>query len=398
MTRVPTYSTANTSVRLLTQLSASLARAQEQIATGRAILTPADDPAGAAQALLLEQSINALDTYSRNADIVEPRLQRQEAALTSAGDLLQRARELIVQAANASQSDESRGFIAVELREIREQLFQTANSSDGNGRFLFSGFQTDQPPFVESSGVVAYRGDEGQRQIQVGAERFIADGDHGADLFMRIPRANGVFSATTADTNTGSGTVAELGASNNTSYNYSDHSIRFTAPDQYEILDSASNVVATGSFADGDTIEYSGLSVRLTGQPETGDEFGISPAGKQSIFATLDQLEAALGRGRGDAAANARVSSELNRGLENIDQALGRVLETRTDVGARLSVLDSQRDLNDGYKLLSQDALGDIQDLDYTEAITTLSQQLTALEAAQKTFARIQGLSLFNVL
>ncbi|MEM7613208.1 MAG: flagellar hook-associated protein 3, partial [Pseudomonadota bacterium] len=66
--------------------------------------------------------------------------------------------------------------------------------------------------------------------------------------------------------------------------------------------------------------------------------------------------------------------------------------------GARLNVAEAQVDTNSGVELVLRESLADIEDLDYAEAISALSQQATALEAAQQSFVRVQGLSLFNFL
>ncbi len=398
MSRVPFLATANRGVGLLTNLNAAVARAQEQIATGRAILNPADDPSGAAQVLLIERSIDALTQFSRNADLAETRIQREEAALGSVNDILQRARELVIQGANATQSVETRGFIADELRGLREQLLQTANSNDGNGRYLFAGFQIDQPPFVERSGQVEYHGDQGVRQIQIGTERSIVANSAGTDIFFQVPRANGTYSVSPSASNSGSGVVATLGVSDSASYNNGTFLLSAVTADSWEVRDSGGALVQSGTYTSGEAIEFNGLSITLDGPIAAGDSFSISPAGRQSIFDTMDQAIAALDSGASSSSTRAQQTSELNRALENLDQAFGKVSSVRTDIGVRLETIEIQRDLNEGYRLVSQEALADIRDLDYTAAISNLSQQLTALEAAQAAFARVQGLSLFNVL
>jgi flagellar hook-associated protein 3 FlgL len=88
----------------------------------------------------------------------------------------------------------------------------------------------------------------------------------------------------------------------------------------------------------------------------------------------------------------------MGQALNNLDQALGHVLEIRSDVGVRLSQVDNQRSINESFTLQLQDTLSDIQDVDYAEAISRLNLQLTALQAAQQTYVKVQGLSLFNYL
>jgi flagellar hook-associated protein 3 FlgL len=80
----------------------------------------------------------------------------------------------------------------------------------------------------------------------------------------------------------------------------------------------------------------------------------------------------------------------------NVDQALGNVLDVRTQVGSRLAAIETQLDSNGAMALTLQSTLAQIQDLDYAEAISRLSAQATTLEAAQQSFIRTQQLSLFN--
>jgi flagellar hook-associated protein 3 FlgL len=86
----------------------------------------------------------------------------------------------------------------------------------------------------------------------------------------------------------------------------------------------------------------------------------------------------------------------VNAGILGIDQAIGKVLDVRTQVGSRLSAIDSQGDSNGAFALTVQSTLGELEDLDYAEALSRLSLQMTTLEAAQQTFIRTQQLSLFN--
>ncbi len=97
-------------------------------------------------------------------------------------------------------------------------------------------------------------------------------------------------------------------------------------------------------------------------------------------------------------ANNALVHSDVGQALQDVDQALGRVIEVRTDIGSRLQALDGEADLNEGFTVQLTETLSELRDLDYAEAISRLSQQLIGLEAAQQTYVRVQGLSLFRFL
>jgi len=103
--------------QILTQ-QRRVADTQEQLATGRRVVNPSDDPAAATRALSLRESISTLQQYNDNIDLANSRLQIEETALISAGDLLQRARELAIQANNATQTNETRAGTAAELQGI----------------------------------------------------------------------------------------------------------------------------------------------------------------------------------------------------------------------------------------------------------------------------------------
>jgi flagellar hook-associated protein 3 FlgL len=111
-----------------------------------------------------------------------------------------------------------------------------------------------------------------------------------------------------------------------------------------------------------------------------------SAGGTQSVFTTVYGLITDL------------ESNNFNSSTADLDNAMENILQIRADLGARLNALDNERDLNDTFALHVKQNLSDIQDLDYAEAVSRLNQQLTALQASQQAFIKIQGLSLFNYL
>ncbi len=112
----------------------------------------------------------------------------------------------------------------------------------------------------------------------------------------------------------------------------------------------------------------------------------------------IDQLATAVEQGGPGVAAEAMQNNAINRGLQNIDQAIGNILDVRIQVGSRLAAVESQVDKNGAYELTFRETLAGIEDLDYAEALSRLSMEITTLEAAQQSFVRTQSLSLFNYL
>lgn len=222
MIRVSTSMIFNAGVKTINSQTASLLHLQQQVASGRRILTPADDPVGAARALEVTQAKDVTAQHSTNNDNAKSALGLEEVQLTSVNDMLARLKELTVQAGNATLSATDRRSVAVELRGRFDELLGLANATDGTGQFLFSGFMGSTKPFGASIDAmiqnpaleVSYQGDDGQRRLQMSPTRFLEIGDSGNDVFNRIKSGNGYFATDYATTNIGSA-VIDAGNLNN---------------------------------------------------------------------------------------------------------------------------------------------------------------------------------------
>jgi flagellar hook-associated protein 3 FlgL len=263
---------------------------------------------------------------------------------------------------------------------------------------MFAGTREDVKPVIQSGSNYTYNGDDGQRQIQIGEGRTIADGDPGSEIFFRIRNGNGTFSASPAAGNTGNGVVGGGSLVDPTVYDRDVYTIEFTAPDAYDVRDSGGALVASNSFAPDDTIAFRGIEFSISGQPEAGDSFSVEPSRFQDVFSMVDDLATAIETSVNNDLSQASLNNGINRGLQNLDRAIGSILNTRTLTGARLAIIEDQQNTNSANAITFQETLARIEDLDYAEAISRLSQQTAVLEAAQQTFVRTQGLSLFNFL
>lgn len=185
--RLSTSQIFQQAVTAMQNKQAELAKTQLQLATGEKNLTPSDDPAAATRILNLDHVIDTTTQFQRNADYADTRLSLEETALIDVGDLLQRMRELAVRANNDTLSAGDRQAIAAEVRISLDGLVQMANTRDADGEYLFSGYKTDTVPFSDDgAGNFTYAGDQGQRNLQIGATRQVPVGDSGDDIFMKI--------------------------------------------------------------------------------------------------------------------------------------------------------------------------------------------------------------------
>ncbi len=305
--RISTAQMQTQAVDAMLDRQRELGHTQQQLATGKRILSPADDVIGATQVVALQQNIDSIAQFQENAGAAESRLRTEENALTQTINILQRSRELAIQGNNGSMSAENRRAIAAELRENLAATLSLANTVDGNGEYLFAGFNVGTPPFNQVENPVGsgqydfnYTGDNGQRNIQVGATRQVPVGDPGDEVFVNVPRSGG---------------------------------------------------------------------------------------GTQNLFDSLEQLALNFESNTADLTA----ADDLLKAIDHLDGF-------RAKVGARMNAIDSHRAFNADMQVETEKRLSEVRDLDYAEAISRMNLQMASLEAAQKSFSRIQNLSLFNYL
>lgn len=188
--RISTNQVYQQGLNALLDQQSRLLETQLQLATGKKINSPSDDPTGAALVLNVKSFIETTEQYQRNSSFAESRLALEETTLSSMSEILQRARELAVQGNNDTYNADDRLAFAIEIREILDNLLALANTPDGQSSFLFSGSRSDQAPFSDNgAGNYSYNGDQGQRLVQISPTRQVAVGDPGDEIFMRIPNS-----------------------------------------------------------------------------------------------------------------------------------------------------------------------------------------------------------------
>jgi len=404
--RVSTNQTQLMAINSMLEQQAKLSVVQQQVATGRRISKPSDDPVAASRIVNLKDVMGTTEQYQSNINGARSRLTIEEGVLANAVDVLQRARELAIAGNNGSQTNETRSFIAEEIEQLGKELLSLANTTDSSGEFLFSGGKSKFKPFVRNSqGAFEYHGDDTQRFIQIGPRRRIPTNDSGTDAFRSIREGNGSFVTLDYQHNKGSGVIDPGTISGQ--YDKKTYAIVFdrqqsldpNEPMTYTVINTqGEKVTEPRVYVDGDAMDFNGVHTFVKGDPVPGDFFVIRPSYSQDIFTTIEQFTTALRKGRGTSAQLANLHNEMNRVITNLDQGLGRVLELRSNVGARLNALDSQERINEAYKHQIKEILSNVEDLDYGEAVSRLNLKLTGLEASQKAFTRVQGISLFNYL
>ncbi len=378
----------------LNSLESNIAQTQNDVSTGLAFTTPAQNPSAAGTVDNLNALLAQSQQYTTNANSAQTSLNTENDALTQVQNQLQSLYSLALEASSGTQSNQDLTAIAAQASQIQSTLLSIANTQDGNGQYIFAGYQTQTQPFNATATGVSYSGDDGQRQAQIAAGQTVAVGDNGNAVF-NSPSGNGTYTVTANANNTGSGLIGATTVTNAAAYNGGTYTISFTGPAAYSI-----NTVppTTGTYTPGQAIAFDGLQISLSGQPATGDSFQVAPSTSQSIFTTVQNLVTALQNGISGPAGQTQFNNTLAGSLENLTQALSQSSTLQATVGARLNTITTQLSVATSQQTQLQTSISSLQSLDYASAVTTLDSENTQLSAAMQAFTLTQGLSLFKFI
>ena len=258
-------------------------------------------------------------------------------------------------------------------------------------------------PFAQTAAGAQYSGDQGQRLSQVSVSRQIAVSDSGTDVFERIKNGNGVFVTAAGAANSGSGVISSgnvVTPASLTGHNYQINFSIAAGATTYSVVDSttATTLSAGNPYTSGNAISFDGLQFDIQGSPSNGDRFTVAPSTNQSLFKTLNDLIAVVAAPVNGQTDSTKLTNGLNSVLQNLDQGLNNILSIRSAIGTRLQEVDALQSTGEDLAVQYQQTLSQLQDVDYAKAISDLSQQQMSLQAAQQSFIKVSGLSLFQYL
>ena len=399
--RVATNQLYSQSLNRILELQARERDTTNQISGGKRITRPGDDPVAAAEVMQIRNRTNAAAQYDRNGVQAESRLTQVDDVLGGVSNMLQRVHDLVLQGRSEALGNSDRDAIAKEIREQMEVLLDLGNTRNASGEYIFAGATVGTRPFIaDALGNVSYNGDQTVRELQLSETRTIAESFTGHEALFAVRNGNGTFVSGRVAGNTGTGQISDNTLIDGSSYLAHDFRLSFTSATTYDIIDDTlgSNVATAQAYVDGAAISFNGAQITVFGVPNSGDQFTVTPSLNQSMFKTLGNIAATLETGYANVAAQANFGFDLDRALEALDRSLEKVGELRSTTGARLNSVSAQRDVNDQINLNLETLRSKLEDVDLAKAITQLTQDTTALEAAQKAFVKVQSLSLFDYL
>ncbi|MCK2043999.1 flagellar hook-associated protein FlgL [Chromohalobacter salexigens] len=409
--RISTVTMYEQGVSAMNRQQADFADVGQQIASGKRVVNPSDDPRAASRAVGVSQSlaVNAQQESSRVT--ARNSLSQEESVLNSVSDAIGSAKSLVVQAGNGTLSDADRESLASDLEGAYETLIGLGNTTDGNGTYLFSGYQDNAKAFSRTDAgggvdTISYEGDQGVKKQKIDAERSMNTSDTGSDVFMKFSSGS-EYIAEAGEGNTGSMTFSGPDVRDAAAAGYGDaYEISFAEDGgdlEYTVTNTNTDESVTAEYTDGETIEFGGLALTMEGEPADGDSLNVTPGGdmdeqQASLFKTIGDTINALRQPVETDADQAALDNTLSTASRKLDASLDNVLTTRASVGARMNELDALDDVGGNREIAYEQTRSDLVDLDYNSAISDYMLSQVGLQASQKSFADIQQMSLFQYL
>ncbi|MGV3725130.1 flagellar hook-associated protein FlgL [Hydrogenophaga sp.] len=403
--RVSTANSYDNTIALLTRRQAELSAQQERVTTGMRVTKPSDDPVAATLAETAANRLSRTNADLRALDASRTSLQQAESGLAESGELMQKVRELLVTAGNATFTNSEREDVAKQLEGLREQLIAVANRTDNAGRTLYGGLGGSSTPFVDLYGPtgngVQFGGQRGQAAAGNSSLPSALDGDA---IWMRVPQGNGTFTVGLPNSNTGSVSTTMGQVTNAAALTGNDYDITFADVGgviQYTVTNATTGTPVPGHvgqpYVANRTIEFDGMSLEMRGLPAAGDRVEVRPVTTTTdIFSVVQGAIDALRYGGTNQSAHQ--AQAMARAITEVDAGHDRVLAARGRAGEWLNRADSLDSQMEGRAVDLKAEQATLTELDMIKGLSDLETQRVGFEAAIKSYAQVQRLSLFQVI
>jgi len=406
--RISTGQLYDRSIRAVLDNQDDLSDVQQQLSTGKKLLRPSDDPVGSAQVIRLTEEIDLINQYNKNNNLLTNSIEQEETILGNVTDNIQRARQLMIQAGNGILDVDDRKAIAIEIGQIRDQIFDAMNSQSANGEYIFAGYQSATPAFSYTAGAsgnkYAFEGDEGLNEIRISNTFSLAMNNSGQTVFedvyarldSQITSSSGVTSASTRIS-----TQNEFDQFHSQNYDpvvaaNNEFQISISAADQVTITNVGTGaVVGTQPFISGEPFEFKGQEFTIEGVVGDTVNYALQKPEKKNIAETLNDFYNSL---NDENISDQDYAQAISDALIGVDNSLTSIADSISLLGGKLNVAQSVFASNLDLEISNKTARANIEEVDYAEAVSELSKQEAALQAAQATFAKVTGLSLFDYI
>ncbi|EOC99391.1 flagellar hook-associated protein FlgL [Caldisalinibacter kiritimatiensis] len=308
-------------------------KVQQQMASGKKFQLPSDDPIGVSKSLKLHTDLGRIEQYKRNVDDALSWMEITESAISDMGDVLQRARELTVQASNGTNTTDDLNKISKEVEELKEHLIELANTTYA-GRSIFTGYKTNAPLLDE----------EGKYKL--------TNYESGA---VATPTGLQLQDSEISEYNVGVAESIEVNTSG----------IKIFG--KYESANPEDGNFSTSSV-NGYTIDSSN---------KTSDSTG---ADKSYLIEIFDQLKNAMDGGDTDT---------IEKSIGRIDKVMENLLAVRAEIGAKTNRLELTKNKLESQEINFTELLSKNEDVDMAKVIMDLKMEENVYRASLSAGAKI---------
>jgi flagellar hook-associated protein 3 FlgL len=415
----------STSEFLLGSLSGILAQEQtanqlnREISTGQTLIDASDDPSGAGEVIGLANQIGTLNYDTANGEAATQTLQTGVSALQQVTTLLDQLQSTVTAAANGGLTTQSdREADIASAQSLLQQLVQLANTQGSNGGYLFAGSNSNELAFSTlPSGQVVFNGDGSTNQVEIAPSLSVSSTISGQNVFMNVPAGTDGVIASANSSNTGGAYVLATGVTNasqvtaaslagtqyDISFSGSGSSLTYEVTSGHGVPGSAgysatSGVVASGSYKAGSGLAFGGIDLEVNGTPAAGDSFAVQPGAKTSVFQVVQNFISALGVSQSSNGQSAQVEQALQNVISDLSGAQTSILTAQAALGTSLSEIQSVATQTSTETADDNSSISNLQSANLPEVIANYSESVTALQAAEESFSKVQNLTLFQYL
>ena len=416
--RVSTAMQYNNHLGYLQSANSKVDLASQRYNTGKLFQTAGENPGGMSASMKYQADIAAYKQYGLNSKIVADSLAQEETALGQIYDTMSSIQTRLIQAINGTLDDGSRAALAEDIKQMQAQLFNTMNTKNAEGEYIFSGAQSSIPTFrLTSDGKYICQADGSSKNVNVSPTLQVQVTDSGLNIFENVNLANDFTFNATNGGNPKPGYQASISDYDqfNALYNkYYDSGtggqangnntlkIEVLADNKFQLTDQAGNVIDSGEIKEG-KIQVQGMEFEIPGGqiPAQGDTIDVTLQDPQTdnILNQLTDVIAALNTPLDqDPTKKAEVTRQLVKMQENISIAKKQVDTYRGLVGARGANIDDIIKSNESLHDIKTEANANVSEIDAFQAVSDLLVTQNALQVAQQSYNIVHSATLFDFM
>jgi len=388
----------------------------EQLSSGKLFQMPSDAPIKVADSMNYKSQLNRNNQFQRNLDQTENWLNTTESALKSGTEVIQRARELTIYAANDSMTSDDRKMVAKEMKQLRDELIDISNAKLGDS-YIFSGQKTGEKPFElapsDPNNYVKYNGDKNSVNRRLNENVEMGVNLNGHEVFKdEIENINKVYQNLVSDK-----TRAEV------------ESVKFEDIDDFNnnyLGDSSGTTKTFEIIVDGDTAnpenvefnkdytqaenafesfkdvkdyfekELEGVEVDISSENEL--IFRSNTSGSDSKLEVINDIDIIAGDLEDEGTDEPYKGDAIGNNLSEMDASINKYAELRSQVGGKLQRTGNIIDRLEANEVHLRTLKSKNEDADLAEVITELKMEETVYRASLASGSRIMQQSLVDFI